>query len=76
LPQEKILDIMLHFKPFPPLLDDCVIRIRFLATFMVLVYQFLVHISHPCDDSLIDIHLSQEERVGRIVNDSLLEIWL
>jgi hypothetical protein len=33
---------------------------------MVFVYQFLVYVSHPCGDSPIDIHLSQEERVGRI----------
>jgi hypothetical protein len=61
---------MLHFKPFPPFLDDSVILGDFLYIFSV------VWVSPPWGDSPIDIHLSQEKRmaktrISRLEPDSL-----
>jgi hypothetical protein len=58
VPQEKILDSMLDFKPLAPLFCDFI---------MVLDHStWFGFILHPWGDSSVDIHLSQETRVARI----------
>jgi len=55
LPQEEILEIMLHFKHSSPYSHDAV-NLSSLDISLVVV-------SHPSVDSPTDIHLSQEKRV-------------
>ena len=50
LPQEEVLGMVPHFKPFPHFFCDGLIIMEYLPV-------FVVYISHPLGNSPIDIHL-------------------